>query len=179
LSIDGVPATVANIADGSYVLFTPLYLVTNPRSTKAAQVQAFVDFMHTDPAKEALRKHAVLPFEDGSALTALDNPRRDKILAAVGARRPTPVAAPGATYAAGAAIAPTSPNTLAARTAMEQRKAPPPPPPAPSKLYTVSKGDTLSVIAKKHDVTVAQLRDWNHLKNDNLKIGQVLHLDNK
>jgi phosphate transport system substrate-binding protein len=51
--------------------------------------------------------------------------------------------------------------------------------PAPSKLYTVSKGDTLSVIAKKHDVTVAQLRDWNHLKNDNLKIGQVLHLDDK
>jgi phosphate transport system substrate-binding protein len=144
-------------------------------------VQAFVDFMHTDPAKEALRKHAVLPFEDGSALTALDSSRRDKILAAVGARRRTPVAAPGATYAAGAAIAPTSPKTLAARTAMEERKAPTPPPvaPAPSKLYTVSKGDTLSVIAKKHDVTVAQLRDWNHLKNDNLKIGQVLHLDSK
>lgn len=179
LSIDGVRPTVANIADGSYVLFTPLYLVTNPRSAKAAQVQAFVDFMHSDPAKEALRKHAVLPFEDGSALTALDSSRRDKILAAVGARRPATVAAPGATYAAGAAIAPTSPNTLAARAAMEQRKAPPPPPPAPSKLYTVSKGDTLSVIAKKHDLTVAQLRDWNHLKNDNLKIGQVLHLDNK
>src|SRR6185312_895940 len=103
LSIDGVPATVANIADGSYVLFTPLYLVTNPRSAKAAQVQAFVDFMHTDPAKEALRKHAVLPFEDGSALTALDSSRRDKILAAVGARRRAPLAAPGATYAAGAA----------------------------------------------------------------------------
>lgn len=181
LSIDGVPATVANVADGSYVLFTPLYLVTNPRSTKATQVQAFVDFMHTDPAKEALRKHAVLPFEDGSALTALDSSRRDKILAAVGARRRTPLAAPGATYAAGAAIAPTSPKTLAARTAMEERKAPTPPPvaPAPSKLYTVSKGDTLSVIAKKHDLSVAQLRDWNHLKNDNLKIGQVLHLDSK
>ena len=62
---------------------------------------------------------------------ALDSSRRDKILAAVGARRPTPVAAPGATYAAGAAIAPTSPNTLAARTAMEERKAPTPPPAAP------------------------------------------------
>jgi phosphate transport system substrate-binding protein len=40
----------------------------------------------------------------------------------------------------------------------------------------VDKGDTLSAIAQKHDVTVAQLRDWNHLKNDNLRIGQVLHL---
>jgi phosphate transport system substrate-binding protein len=178
LSIDGVPATVANIADGSYVLFTPLYLVTNPHSAKAAQVQAFVDFMHTEPAKEALRKHAVLPFEDGNALTALDSARRDKILATVGARRTTPLSAPGATYAAGAAIAPTSPNTLAARQALEARKAAAAAPvaPAPSKLYTVDKGDTLSAIAQKHDVTVAQLRDWNHLKNDNLRIGQVLHL---
>lgn len=176
VAIDGVPATVANIADGSYVLFSPLYLVTNPRSTKAVQVQAFIDFMQTDPAKEALRKHAVLPYQDGQALTALDSARRDKILTAVGARRITPVSAPGATYAAGAAIAPTSPDTLAAKQALEERQAPAPVAPAPSKLYTVSKGDTLSVIAKKHDVTVTQLRDWNHLKNDNIRIGQVLHL---
>jgi len=186
LAIDGVPATVANIADGSYALFTPLYLVTNPRSAKAEQVQAFVDFMQTDAAKSALRKHAVLPYQDGSALAAMDSARRERILAAVGARRPTPVAAPGATYASRVAIAPTSPDTLAARQALEQRQAaqapapaapaPAAPVPAPVALYTVDKGDTLSVIAKKHDVSVQQLRDWNHLKGDNLRIGQVLHL---
>ena len=36
------------------------------------------------------------------------------------------------------------------------------------------KGDTLSSIAKRHAVEVARLREWNHLKNDQLKLGQVL-----
>ena len=75
---------------------------------------------------------------------------------------------------------PCAPRSTAAKLALEQRNAaaaaPPPVAPAPSKLYTVSKGDTLSVIAKKHDVSVEKLREWNHLKNDNLRIGQVLHL---
>ena len=43
-------------------------------------------------------------------------------------------------------------------------------------MYTVVKGDTLSGIAKKHSVQVAQLREWNHLKNDNLQLGQSLRL---
>lgn len=42
------------------------------------------------------------------------------------------------------------------------------------KTYIVAKGDTLSVIAKKNSVTVADLRSWNDLKSDNVKIGQVL-----
>lgn len=40
--------------------------------------------------------------------------------------------------------------------------------------YRVKAGDTLSAIAKKEDVTVSTLRKENHLKNDHLKIGQVL-----
>jgi len=44
--------------------------------------------------------------------------------------------------------------------------------------YTVVKGDTLSGIAKKHSVQVTQLREWNHLKNDNLQLGQSLRLGN-
>jgi phosphate transport system substrate-binding protein len=201
IPIDGVTPNVANIADGSYPLFTPLYLVTNPRSAKATQAQAFVDFVQTDAGKAALRTRAVLPYADGSALTAMDSARRDRILAQVGARpRPKPpLSAPGATYAAGATMAPTSPDTLAAKLALEQRhaasKSPAPrttastganpdtapgaatAPASPAQTsYTVVKGDTLSGIAQKHSVTVAQLREWNHLKNDNLRLGQVLRL---
>ena len=40
--------------------------------------------------------------------------------------------------------------------------------------YKVIKGDTLSSIAKRHAVEVTELREWNHLKNDRLKLGQVL-----
>ena len=194
LSINGTPASVANIADGSYVLFTPLYLVTNPRSPKAAQAQEFVDFMESDAGKAALRSKAILPYQDGSALTALDGARRDKILAEVGARprrTTTPISAPGATYAARAAVAPTSPDTLAAKLQMEKRaaaaagtgdsavtstsEAATTTPPVES-TYTVVKGDTLSAIAKKHSTSVADLRDWNHLKSDEIKLGQVLRV---
>ncbi|KZC42099.1 MULTISPECIES: substrate-binding domain-containing protein [Rhodanobacter] len=221
IPIDGKPATAANIADGSYPLFIPLYLVTNPRSPKAAQAQAFIDFMQTAPAEATLRKHAVLPYQDGAALVALDTSRRSRILAEAGARpvRGTPLSAPGATYAARAAIAPTSPDTLAARQAVERRRAEAQDNARLSRIqgsvsdvtvtgvdhasgsatsfdrsvgkdfgkvdanashalttYKVAKGDTLSTIAKRHSVEVAQLRQWNHLKNDQLKLGQVLRL---
>lgn len=221
IPINGKPATAANIADGSYPLFIPLYLVTNPRSPKAAQAQAFIDFMQTPPAEAALRKHAVLPYQDGAALVALDTSRRSRILAETGARpvRGTPVSAPGATYAARAAIAPTSPDTVAARQAIERRRAEAQDNARLSRIqgsvsdvtvtsvdhasgsattreqaagrefgkvdanasqalttYKVAKGDTLSTIAKRHSVEVAQLREWNHLKNDQLKLGQVLRI---
>jgi len=38
----------------------------------------------------------------------------------------------------------------------------------------VTKGDTLSIIAQKHGVSVADLRNWNHLKSDNIRLGQSL-----
>ncbi|MGE7219346.1 LysM peptidoglycan-binding domain-containing protein, partial [Priestia koreensis] len=41
--------------------------------------------------------------------------------------------------------------------------------------YTVKSGDTLSGIAVKFGVTVAQLQSWNNISNaDSLQIGQVL-----
>jgi len=44
------------------------------------------------------------------------------------------------------------------------------------KTYTVKKGDTLSGIAQKHKTTVSKLKKLNHLKSDNLQIGQKLKL---
>ena len=40
--------------------------------------------------------------------------------------------------------------------------------------YQVSKGDTLSKIAKKNKVTVADLVKWNELKGDVIHLGQIL-----
>jgi phosphate transport system substrate-binding protein len=224
IPVNGKRATVANVADGSYPLFIPLYLVTNPSSPKAASAQAFVDFVQSAPGKAVLRKHAVLPFEDGSALTAMDGSRRSRILAEVGARAShvTPVSAPGATYAARAAIAPTSPDTAAARSALENRRADVADTARLNRIqgsvsdvtvsglahasasattvsrthgkdfgkvtanvsqtattYKVTRGDTLSSIAKRHAVEIAKLREWNHLKNDQLKLGQVLRVSKR
>jgi LysM repeat protein len=40
--------------------------------------------------------------------------------------------------------------------------------------YTVKSGDTLTRIARLHDMTIAQLRDLNNLQSDMLSIGQQL-----
>ena len=40
--------------------------------------------------------------------------------------------------------------------------------------HKVKKGESLSVIAKKHKVSVSDLKKWNKLKNDKIKIGDIL-----
>jgi LysM domain-containing protein len=40
--------------------------------------------------------------------------------------------------------------------------------------YTVKRGDALSLIARKFDATVDQIRQWNQLEGDRVKIGQRL-----
>jgi len=45
-----------------------------------------------------------------------------------------------------------------------------------TKKYTVKKGDNLSVIADKYNVTVADIKDWNDLKKNNVATGKVLKI---
>jgi phosphate transport system substrate-binding protein len=130
IRIDGVAPSAGTVASGSYKLYAPLYLVTNPSSPHAAEAKAFVDFATSDKAVAALRSHSTVPYAAGAARASADASRRAQILAAVGARavrEPTPaappVAAPGATYASRAANAPTSERTAEARRALEERRA--------------------------------------------------------
>ena len=44
------------------------------------------------------------------------------------------------------------------------------------RIYTVAKGDTLSSIARKHAVEVTQLREWNHLRDNQIRLGQRLRV---
>lgn len=48
---------------------------------------------------------------------------------------------------------------------------------APTGTYTVKSGDTLSGIATRHGVTVNQLKQWNGLTNNNIRVGQKLKLN--
>ena len=41
-------------------------------------------------------------------------------------------------------------------------------------VYKVKSGDVLGKIARRYGVSVAQIKKWNHLKSDNIRIGQKL-----
>jgi LysM repeat protein len=61
----------------------------------------------------------------------------------------------------------------------EPKPAPKPAPPAvkPKPItHRVVKGDTLWAIGRRYGVSVAQLKVWNGLKNDNINPGQILRL---
>ncbi|MFO7609366.1 MAG: LysM peptidoglycan-binding domain-containing protein [Candidatus Krumholzibacteriia bacterium] len=54
------------------------------------------------------------------------------------------------------------------------------PPAQPSaqewRIHTVTRGESLTAIARRYDVTVGDLRDWNELRSDGLAIGQKLRI---
>ena len=45
--------------------------------------------------------------------------------------------------------------------------------------YTVKSGDVLGKIAESHGVSVAKIKEWNALKNDNIRVGQKLTIYTK
>jgi membrane-bound lytic murein transglycosylase D len=46
---------------------------------------------------------------------------------------------------------------------------------APEKvIYRVRRGDTLFSIAKRYDATVQELKEWNRLRSNAIKVGQRL-----
>ena len=53
------------------------------------------------------------------------------------------------------------------------------PVPADSDFVTVAKGDSLSALARRHGVTVKDLKTWNRLNGDTIFIGQKLKLTGK
>jgi phosphate transport system substrate-binding protein len=48
--------------------------------------------------------------------------------------------------------------------------------PKSAQTYRVGTGETLYSIARKHGVDVAQIRSWNHLKDNTVRPGQVLRV---
>jgi 3D (Asp-Asp-Asp) domain-containing protein len=49
---------------------------------------------------------------------------------------------------------------------------------AASNTYKVKRGDSLSKIGKTYHITVSQLKKWNHLSSDLIKVNEVLKIAN-
>jgi len=205
LKINGKAPTAANVADGSYPLYTPLYLVTQPAddTPKAKRIEQFLAFARSPAAAKVMHAHQLVPYADAEALAGHMDQRILAIAKETGRHvyhHNGPTAAPGATYAARSAIAPTSERTLKAhqrmlakheeekaakvrkqaeetgRASLEARADQAAAAPAKPEVtwYTVNSGDTLSKIAKTHSVSVDDLRAWNDIKGNLIRVGQKI-----
>lgn len=142
--------------------------------------------------KPAVRNNDYIAINKPATSTFADT-ARPKTLPAVPTANPAPTAAPVARTApivAPASARPAANQTVqvAAITAPPtnptvQRAAATPPAQASqpakqseSKYYKVIKGDTAFSIAKRNNITVDQLSDWNDLTDNQIKVGQTLKI---
>ena len=77
LKINGKYPSYDNIKNGDYLLYRPLYLVTNLENNDK-DVHAFIEFVHSNQGRDIMRKNGTVPYEDaiGLWLKYLDSVRR-------------------------------------------------------------------------------------------------------
>jgi phosphate transport system substrate-binding protein len=198
IPIEGVVPSLATLENATYPLPLTIYLAYKADSSKLATIQKLLTFLGGDPAGQILRSHDLLPYAQAVVLNAKSEKDRINLLGAkMVAEGLPPEYAPGAEFERLAsqssdfahairlqqAAADQVAKANQQRIALAQAAGVDPSPqattasaPAPVADYTVVSGDTLSKIAKKNSVSVADLRKWNGLHGDMLKVGQVLKL---
>jgi len=127
LTVENVSASPATIADGSYPLYSTLFLAAREGAANKAEIDKFVQFVATPAAADVLRRHGLVPYGDAPMLPSRQAERTAFIDARV---RPELAAAAAAAAASASAEAPvsapvatadmlirTEPNTLKAQEA--------------------------------------------------------------
>ena len=127
LGVEGITATTQSIADGSYPLFTTLYVVQRADAPNRAEIDDFVRFLGSPSALQAMRAHLLVPYSeagdvytrDGERLAFIDSAIVSVTPADVAAmprkREARPIAAPRATLQEQIAVAPGADSTAEAR----------------------------------------------------------------
>jgi phosphate transport system substrate-binding protein len=127
LSVEGVGASSATIADASYPLSSTLYLAYRDDSPKIGAIDRFLAFLAEPAAKETLRRHQLTPYSDvDNVIARLASQRafidshlgvtpREPTAVAAAPPPPTPVSAPRATLESRLRVAPTAASTQEAR----------------------------------------------------------------
>lgn len=130
LGVEDIAPSSATVADGSYPLYTPIYLATRENGARHADVQRFMDFLRTPKAHEIMRQRQIVPYEAASDLVAKHEQRvafiesrvTETPTVIVTAKEETPVSAPNAILESKVRIAPTAPSTQEARKRAEHAK---------------------------------------------------------
>lgn len=119
LTVEDVNASTTSIADGTYPLYSTLYLAAREDGKHKDAVEKFVHYTDSEGAKTILRKHALVPYADAPGLLDKQDMRVAFVDAhvhpAVTAASATPVSAPNATAQALQRVAPTSELTAEAK----------------------------------------------------------------
>jgi len=66
IGFDGKAPTYANVRDGKYTLYRPLYLVTNPSPSK--DVKEFIHFAGSKEGRKIIRDNGTVPYKDAPRL---------------------------------------------------------------------------------------------------------------
>lgn len=114
LAVEQVWPSPATVADGSYPLTIQLYLAVSADGPQHAAVEDFLAFLGTPEAQETMRKHHVVPYDANNPLAQNYAQHLADVEQASHFPMNGPMAAPGATYASRAAVAPTSKRTAEA-----------------------------------------------------------------
>lgn len=196
IPVEGVTPSLATLQNATYPLPLTIYLAYKADSPKLATIQKFLTFLGGDKAGEILRSHDLLPYAQAVVLNSKSERDRIDLLGARMVAEGLPAEyAPGNEFARLSSqsadlahaihLQQAAADQVAAanqqRIAMAQAAGVNPSPQAASSAsrvtdYTVVSGDTLSKIAKKHSISVDDLRKWNGLHGDMLRVGQVLKL---
>ena len=62
LKLDGKAPSSDNIKWGKYLLYRPLYVVTNRQNENHREVKSFLNFAHSREGREIMRKNGVVPY---------------------------------------------------------------------------------------------------------------------
>ena len=194
IPIEGVTPSVATLENATYPLPVKIYLAYKAEGPKSDTIGKLLTFLQGPKAGEILRSHDLLPYHEGVVLNARTEADRINTIAArmIDEGLP-PEYSPSAEFARLAKLYPDMEHTMRLqqvaaeqvakvnrqRVAMSEAAGVNPSPKAGDaatrpQTYTVVSGDTLSKIAQAHSVSVDDLRRWNHLHGDILRVGQEL-----
>lgn len=62
LNLEGKDPSYQNIKQGDYLLYRPLYIVTNRQSENLSAVKQFINFAHSREGREIIRKNGAVPY---------------------------------------------------------------------------------------------------------------------
>lgn len=133
LAVEGILASTQTVADGSYPMFTPLYVVHRDDAIQRAAVDDFVLFLNSPTALKIMRQHQLVPFSEAGDVYARDGARLAFIDSAIlsvtpadvaamprAPEVPPPLSAPRASLESSISFAPGSTSVQKAREALSE-----------------------------------------------------------